>query len=184
MILLICGFGRCGSSMVMRMLEAGGMPVVGTYPDYEVYDRLPTLTSSLAALDGHAVKLLDPQAHPIPPGPRYRAVWLKRDPRQQALSSQKFLRAAGARLRRNYVSRLMRAYREDEPRALALLRKACVEVGVLRFEGFLDAPIWSACRLADAAERVLDVMTMADVVLPRDGSCQPSMAIERQLAGV
>ncbi len=182
MILLVCGFGRCGSSLVMRMLEAGGMPVAGEYPDYERYARLPTLASSLAALDGHAVKLLDPQAHPIPPGPRYRAVWLKRDPRQQALSSQKFLRAAGARLAKGYVARAMRSYREEEPRALEQLRATCVEVSVLRFEGLLDVPVWSACRLAEAAERDLDVMAMAGVVLPRDADCRPDMAIEARLA--
>lgn len=182
MILLVCGFGRCGSSLVMRMLEAGGMPVAGEYPDYERFARLPTLAASLAALDGHAVKLLDPQEHPIPPGPQYRAVWLKRDPRQQALSSQKFLRAAGARPGRGYVARAMRAYREDEPRALAHLRAACTDVMVLRFEGLLEAPVWCACRLADAAERDLDVMGMAGVVLPRDANCRPDMAIEAQLA--
>ena len=31
----VCGHGRCGSSMVMQMLDAGGFPCFGEYPAYE-----------------------------------------------------------------------------------------------------------------------------------------------------
>lgn len=34
-LILVCGFGRCGSSLVMQMLDVGGLPVVGSFPDYE-----------------------------------------------------------------------------------------------------------------------------------------------------
>jgi len=37
--LLICGAGRCGSSMLMQMLDAAGLPVAGEGPAYHLSAR-------------------------------------------------------------------------------------------------------------------------------------------------
>lgn len=183
MIIVICGFGRCGSSLAMQMLAAGGMPVVGDWPDYESPSAM-RLTRELAEVyAGRAMKLLDPHVYPLPRGPRYRAVWLDRDPRQQALSQIKFLRGmAGVKFRAGALKRMIRGFREDRPKALAGLRESGVEMlATLSFEDLLADPLAAAVDLAAAAGQVLDVSAMADCVLPRDPTCRPDLGIEAML---
>ncbi len=183
MIILICGFGRCGSSLCMQMLAAGGMPVVGEFPAFEECLQLPSGTRALESLRGHAVKLLDPHRGPIPRGPRYRAVWLDRDPKQQALSMAKFLRGvAGISFKRRDVKRIAKAFCEDRPKALAGLRGACEDVVTLRFEDILADPLIAAVELEALVDQELDVSAMARAVLPRDGACRPDLGIEAMLA--
>ena len=122
-ILLVCGFGHCGSSLVMQMLAAGGHPVTGTWPDFE--GSKAASASSAAewrAMDGRAVKVLDLHERPLPRGLAGRAVWLDRDPTQQALSQAKFLRwTMGIALDRHARRALAQSYRADRPAAIAAL---------------------------------------------------------------
>ena len=46
-ILLICGHGRCGSSLVMQMLAAGGVKCAGKYPDFEPDEVIPARFSAV-----------------------------------------------------------------------------------------------------------------------------------------
>jgi len=182
-ILLVCGFGRCGSSMVMQMLAAGGMPVVGEYPAYEELECNPITPALLPRLDGKAVKLLNPHLDPIPAGPCYRAVWLDRDPLQQAKSTVKFLRSvAGVPVKPCGAKRIARAAVKDRPRALECLRQALGgQPLVLRFEDILADPLGAARQLAMMCHRPMDVDTMARMVLPRSNKCRPDMLIESLL---
>ena len=61
MIILVVGFGRCGSSLCMQMLNAAGVDCLGEAPHYEdprtVIKRLSQ--NWLYLQDGKAVKVLD-----------------------------------------------------------------------------------------------------------------------------
>ena len=95
----VCGFGRCGSSMVTEMLAAGGVPLATTtnLTSYEIdLDALPNLGPDDFA--GRAVKLLDMlhQGFTIPTdGIDWRFIWIDRNAREQALSIYKFELATG-----------------------------------------------------------------------------------------
>jgi len=182
-VILVCGFGRCGSSMVMQMLAAGGMPVVGEHPAYEDLDCNPITLPMIPRLDGKAVKLLNPHLDPIPVGPKYRAVWLDRNLMQQARSTVKFLRGvAGITVKPRDAKRIARAGEKDRPRALAALRQALHgEPLVLRFEDILADPLEAAQQLAMICRREMDVQAMARRVLPRSPQCRPDMLIESML---
>lgn len=59
---LVCGLGRCGSSVTMQMLQAGGYQTFGDWPDFEPEEagssrNIPHL---LSLIDTSAVKILDP----------------------------------------------------------------------------------------------------------------------------
>ena len=58
-VVVVTGFGRCGSTMLMTMLRAGGIPFApGAHPRTTEH---PGLAAGLAAAQpGHVVKLLDP----------------------------------------------------------------------------------------------------------------------------
>lgn len=79
----ICGQGRCGTSAVLAMLDAGGVPVLGAPPSYEVADPL---AERLAPPPGHAYKLLTPHLQRLPLTAPPVAVLMVRDIRDQALS--------------------------------------------------------------------------------------------------
>lgn len=95
---IVSGVGRCGTSMVMAMLEAGGFPVKGEAPLYEQpLDRFDKVKAELAAaehwynpLDGAATKMLFPYLSHLHSERAYKFIWLVRDPLQQAASQAKF----------------------------------------------------------------------------------------------
>ena len=185
----VCGFGRCGSTMVMEMLAAGGIPTVaGAHPrSHELTVDAPhPLTADL--LDGHAVKLLDQILHPVGPDTLvtrrdvgWRFVWLDRNPREQSRSHLKFTTALGLPARPGAVTRLRRSYAEDRPVALDLLR-AIGPVLELRYERVLRDPVDAAHQLRDFLWPLHDghfkIWPAQQAVHRRDGACLPDLAFE------
>lgn len=180
----VCGYGRCGSTMAMQMLAAGGVPLLpgAELPPHEV----PFASLHHRALAGHAVKLLDSPGYRagLPPAPLWRFVWLDRNPLQQALSHLKFLATMG-RYRRtsDEVERfaaeakgLARSYQADRPRLLTILRGAG-EVLVWEYERVLANPRKAAKALA-ALWPGFDVAAAAAAVHKRDGLCLPDLSVE------
>ena len=90
--ILVAGCARSGLTMTMQMLDAGGFPCLGEYPDYEPYNfgGLPWEHAR-----GKALKI--PDAHEqlqisSPPFDDYLVITPRRDLRQQAESSGKLMR--------------------------------------------------------------------------------------------
>lgn len=186
----VCGFGRCGSSMLMNMLAAGGIEPCegsaersGELTGGDLFDLVPQLAAR-GALDGRSVKLLDYVGRaPLPTGPDWRFVWLDRDHRQQALSTLKFVatffpdeiptekwelqRAAG---------RLIRSYQRDRPHRLGILRAAGPTV-VLSYEQVLANPLRAVRHLRRIVPGI-DGRAAADVVHQRTGACRPNLDVE------
>lgn len=149
-VILVCGFGRCGSSLVMQMLDAGGVPTIGEYPAFEDdrtgLDRDPQW---IAAQCGKALKLLDPH-YPdgrLIPG-NYKIIWLDRDHKQQARSQAKFARLLmGLPIDRAWVRALAGSYQKDLPVALKILQDRGPVLRV-RFEDILNDTFNAACRIS------------------------------------
>ena len=188
MIVLVCGFGRCGTSMLMQMLQAGGMPVVGDYPAFEVEEvNEVTLGGALDAdwlrsIDGSALKVLDPQNGDLPRGFDYVVLWLNRDHREQARSQAKFLQTmAGIPVDRDDRRALQKSYAKDMPKAIKVFRNAGVrEVFGLTFEAILARPLDEATKIATYLRPlvILDPRRMASVVLARSPKCMPDLSVE------
>lgn len=181
-ITLVCGFGRCGSSLVMQMLEAGGMPVTGEYPAFEASDIVtPGFIDSarLQGIKGGALKLLDPQHYAIPRDVSTHAIWCRRDPAEQAKSHAKFLREmVGISPNREQRASLERSFRADSKDAIRSLREAGIKhILDLRFEDMICRPRVTAEQLALFLGD-LDADKMAAVVVPRFPDCAPDMALE------
>lgn len=175
----VCGYGRCGSTMVMEMLDAGGLkPADGSAPGtYE----LPHFTAARnIPLAGRAVKMLDAALHyGIPAAPAWRFVWLDRDPIEQAKSMVKFMSHFAAdegELAPDAVERLARSFDQDRPRLLGMLRQRG-EVTVLQYERVLAQPRKAAKRLREVFP-ALDVAAAAAIVHDRDGKCRGDLAVE------
>jgi hypothetical protein len=186
MIVLVCGFGRCGSSLVMQMLEAGGFPVAGSFPDFEceqvnlargIVDR-----AWLDSIEGHAVKILDPHKIVLP-SRAYRSIWLDRDATEQAKSQVKFLKLRmGISGNRSTVKGFAALNRRDRPKAMAALCAAGSDRTLtLAFENLLSYPFGCAKSIAVHLGAKLDLEAMARAVRPREARCAPGLDIEMNL---
>lgn len=174
----VCGFGRCGSSMAMAMLAAGGLPPAANTgpPSYE----LPNIQRAYdIPLAGRSVKLLDAVLRfGVPDAPAWRFVWLDRDPVEQAKSTLKLMAAVdGGEFAPDAVDLLVRSFEADRPRALGRLRQHG-EVLVLQYERVLASPRKAAKLLRREVFPDLDVETAAAVVHDRTGRCRVDLAVE------
>lgn len=175
----VCGFGRCGSTMVMTMLAAGGLPPVdGSSPGcYEVSDLAHIFKLGPAYFAGRAVKLLDSVLYyGVPLASEWRFVWLDRDPKQQARSQVKFISPFVTALPDGAAASFAASYGRDRPAALGALRRHG-EVTVLRYEDMLANPRKGAKRLR-AVFPDLDIDAATAVVHRRDGACRPDLSVE------
>jgi hypothetical protein len=101
-VLIVSGLSRSGSSLMMRMLEAGGIRVLVDehlrpdqhnphgYYEYQPANLPETVADAMyrASREGRAVKLLAPRVDLIPGDLRYKIIWMKR-PFTQIVESKK-----------------------------------------------------------------------------------------------
>ncbi len=183
---VVAGLGRCGTTLVMTMLDAGGVPCAGEPPGYE--DRHagsgPISPDWLADQPGTAVKVIDPHRHTVP-DEEIIVVWLDRDPMQQARSQAKFYaivqqaampsRAVLRRWRRRLLTERKAARR-------ALSRGEIISWHDFTFEHLLANPERCARILAlDLAGHGIPVASwtrMAAVVDKRGPACAPGLEKE------
>ena len=99
-ITVVSGLPRSGTSMMMQMLAAGGMPVVSDglrtadadnprgYFDLEAVKKLKTDSSWVAGARGHAVKVISMLLYELPAAHSYRVIFMDRD-MAEILASQR-----------------------------------------------------------------------------------------------
>lgn len=174
----VCGFGRCGSTMLMQMLAAGGVPwAPGSAPGS---GELPDARAAWSIdLDGSAVKLLDVvRLYGLPPAPAWRFVWLDRNPVQQARSHTKFLRGLRQPVPPGTERRFAASYTRDRSRTLQRLR-AGGPVLVMAYERVLADPGGAAVRLGDWLQWPgFDAAAAAGAVHRRRSACRPDLSVE------
>jgi hypothetical protein len=176
-IVVVSGLPRSGTSMAMKMLEAGGVRVVtdglrpadednpkGYYEDERVKDLHQTQDKTwLRAARGRAIKVISFLLKSLPPDNNYKVVFVHRDPREIVASQNKML--------------VRRGERNDTPdeKALALLeeqvrdarffwRRPHFEVLELHYKETLANPRPQALKIAEFLGEPLDVEKMAAVV--------------------
>jgi hypothetical protein len=193
-ITIVAGFGRCGSSLVMQMLAAGGMPTpYSEYPSYEI--NFSNTQVLMQALQGGAIKVLDPHINRPPIGPEYRWIWLDRDPVQQAKSMAKLWKAATMEMAgvgpgayreftEDQIVKLAEAFKRDRPQANGLMLKYTPAQGILklRFEMILAEPAFAAYSLNKFCGGKLDEAKMVAAVRPRTPECLPYLMEFEQMA--
>ena len=99
MITIVSGLPRSGTSLMMQMLVAGGMPALSDgerkpdtdnpkgYLEWERIKQLPKDPSLIAEAEGRVVKVISQLILSLPPGPQYRVVFMQR-PLPEVLKSQ------------------------------------------------------------------------------------------------
>ncbi len=99
MITIVSGLPRSGTSLMMQMLSAGGLPVLSDgqreadtdnpkgYLEWELIKRLPEDPNLIAEAEGKAVKVISQLLTALPPGRDYRVIFMQR-PLPEVLRSQ------------------------------------------------------------------------------------------------
>ena len=178
MITIVSGLPRSGTSMMMRMLAAGGLPVLsdgarapdpdnphGYYEDERV-KRLGQDAMWLGEAEGKAVKVVAPLLALLPAGYDYRVVFLERDLDEVLASQAALLVRTGhmtgdpSLLRQAFTAQL------DRARTLLCTREAWTKTLYVSHRSLLAAPVVEAERIARFVDGALDVAAMAAVVDP------------------
>jgi len=101
-VTIVSGLPRSGTSLMMKMLEAGGMPVVVDnlraadvdnprgYYEYEPVKKLKNDSSWVASCHGKAVKMVYLLIYDLPPGIDYRVLFMHRN-LEEVLASQRVM---------------------------------------------------------------------------------------------
>jgi hypothetical protein len=99
-ITVVSGLPRSGTSMMMRMLEAAGLPILTDglraadednprgYYEFERVKKLESDAAWLPEARGRVVKIVSPLLKHLPPGHRYRVVFMRRR-MDEVLASQR-----------------------------------------------------------------------------------------------
>ena len=179
-IVVVSGLPRSGTSMAMKMLQAGGLPLVTDgqrqadednpkgYLEYEPVKNLARDPdkSWLAAARGQGVKIISTLLRELPADYNYRVVFMRRDLREILASQAKMLE------RRQEASdvtdeRMMEIFESDLWRAGYLLKNGPqFRVLPLHYTEVLAQPLEQARRLAEFVGGGLDVDQMAAVADP------------------
>lgn len=181
MILVVAGIPRCGSTMMMRCLHAGGVePYADNLASYETEKilGLPQDHEWLAEVEGKSVKVLDPHRARLPKGLPVAIVYMKRNPSAQAKSQAKLLRLVGRfEIYDGAFDKLRASIRVDTRKAI----KACRLRGptlVVRFETVLASPVETFERVAEFLAPngfEIDVLGAASQVVERGPDCYPGL---------
>ncbi|MCC7261057.1 MAG: sulfotransferase domain-containing protein [Candidatus Latescibacteria bacterium] len=102
-IVVVSGLPRSGTSMMMKMLEAGGLSPLtdgqreadednlGGYYEFEQVKKVAQDASWLAQAQGRAVKVISRLLYDLPEGHRYRVVFMQRHLDEVLASQQQML---------------------------------------------------------------------------------------------
>src|SRR5882672_7379217 len=147
MTVLVCGFGRCGSSLTLQMLRAGGFPCFGSAAAFEPedvgIDR--DMRELLPRIEGMAAKILDPQRTDSWPDKvnDTRVIWLDRNKKEQAKSQIKMVELMGGfsiHNRRQAIAGMAASFAPDREICMELFARIGAAVHIEKFEDILESP--------------------------------------------
>lgn len=177
-IVIVSGLPRSGTSMVMRMLEAGGLEVVtdrmrppdddnpaGYYEDERVKQLQDGHHEWLDGAVNKAVKVVSPLLEYLPPRHSYRLIFMLRAMNEILASQRRMLRRAGQEAAREDDETLGAVYESHLSRVQSwLAARANMDTLYLRYRDVMDEPEQSAVRISRFVGRALDRGAMARVV--------------------
>jgi hypothetical protein len=184
MITIVSGLPRSGTSLMMQMLHAGGLPVLSDgerkpdtdnpkgYLEWERIKQLPKDPSLMAEAEGKAVKVISQLILSLPARHEYRVVFMQRPLPEVVKSQDEMLRRRGNEDSVTDSSAAASAIEEAFQRHLIevnrwLAAKANVQVLRVHYHRVLREPKLVAEELAAFLQVPLDVPAMVRQV---DGS--------------
>lgn len=179
-IVVVSGLPRSGTSMMMKMLQAGGLePLTDNIREadrdnpkgYFEFERVKKLdkgdTDWLAEANGKVVKVISALLRSLPEGHRYQVVFMRRNMAEILASQKRMLENRGEATDSIEDEEMERVFARHLPTVEKWLEnQAHVEVLYIDYNKMLEDPVPELARLCRFLGRDLDVSAMADVVDP------------------
>ncbi len=180
-IVVVSGLPRSGTSMVMKMLEAGGLPILtdglrtadeDNPKGYYEVERVKNLAQEddkrwLAEARGKVIKVISYLLKSLPSRFNYRVVFIRRE-MEEVLASQRKMLARRGEAEETAPERMRALFDDDLWRAsYQLKRRPEFETIELHYSAVLAGPLEEARRLAAFLGGRLDAEAMAAAVDPK-----------------
>jgi hypothetical protein len=176
-IIIVSGLPRSGTSLMMQMLENGGVSVVTDnirtpdtdnprgYYEFEKVKKIKEDVSWLPATRGKAFKMVSQLLYELPPTEKYRVVFMERDLDEMIRSQEKMLSRLGKpsapseEIKRHFTRHLerLRAWLADQPNFKLLF---------IRYNDVVEHPAEQAARVSEFLPGQADMASMAKTVDP------------------
>ena len=179
-VVVVSGLPRSGTSMAMKMLEAGGVTVVtdgarsadidnpkGYFEDDRVLDLAKSEDKAwLRDARGKAVKIISYLLRHLPPDNNYRVLFMRREISEVLASQAKMLDRRGEEQSTDDDS--MREFFETDlwKANYHIKRAPHIEALDVHYRQVLEDPVPHARRIAEFLGRDLDIEAMASIVDP------------------
>lgn len=199
-IIVVTGLARSGTTCMMRMLEAGGIPVYydntkplefrengREYLNYNIILRETDKIKQLQAGDGSwlreckgmAIKILTPSRAKIPKDYAYKFIYMDRKIKHMVNSQQKYVMRSKQKKMPIHDIVLDRV-REMRSESIKTLRGyPDSDFLVVKFEQMINAPESTAIKVGRFLGADLDIKKMVGVVVKRPAFCLPIMMEEK-----
>jgi hypothetical protein len=187
MIVVVSGLPRSGTSLMMQMLAAGGLPVLSDglrqsdennprgYYEWEKAKQLPQEPGCVAEAEGKAVKVISSLLFALPAGPDYRVLFMLR-PIEEVVASQAAmigrLGTKGPALDASMMAAALKAHLAQTTTWLD--RQSHMKSHQVAYHKLLGEPLAQAEEVARFLDVPLDVAAMAAQV---DASLYRSRAV-------
>jgi hypothetical protein len=179
-VVVVSGLPRSGTSMMMKMLEAGGLPILTDNlrtPDednpkgYYEFERVKKLnkgdTAWLRDADGKAVKVISALVKYLPPDYDYRVIFMHRNLREVMASQRKMLIRRGEDPDKTSEEEMMGLFSKHVRHVLEWMRRqpnfSLLEV---HYNAVLRDPEAYACQVNEFLGGFLDERAMTAVIDP------------------
>ena len=179
MITIVSGLPRSGTSLMMQMLAAGGMPVLSDgerradtdnprgYLEWQRIKQLPKEPGLIAEAEGRVVKVISQLLLSLPAGHEYRVIFMQRPLPEVMKSQDEMLRRRGTYDPKVDTSAVVNAYRDHLLKVNTWLNRT-QKVSVLRvnYHDLLKEPKARVEKIAEFLGVPLDVDAMIQQVDP------------------
>jgi hypothetical protein len=176
-IVIVSGLPRSGTSLMMQMLDRGGLAVVTDkvrapdtdnprgYYELEQVKRIKDDVSWLPATRGKAFKMVSQLLYELPANETYRVIFMERDLDEMILSQEKMLArlgkpAAPAAVIKNHFTKHLAKLREW------LASQRNLQVIYIRYGDLVQHPEIEAVRVSEFLEGRVEASRMAQSVDP------------------
>jgi hypothetical protein len=176
-VIIVSGLPRCGTSLMMQMLEQGGVDILTDkiraadtdnprgYYEFERVKKIKQDASWLPATRGKAVKMVSQLLYDLPSSERYGIIFMERDMDEMLDSQEKLLQrlnqtgAPREKMRQAYILHLQRLHEW-------LRQQANMRVLLVRYNDLVERPEEEVKRVCDFLGRPMQVENMAKSVDP------------------
>ncbi len=178
-VVVVSGLPRSGTSLMMQMLEAGGIPPLTDtirardednpkgYYEHESIKQLQTRPDIMQQAVGRAVKVIHLLLEHLPKGYHYKILFMRRSLEEVVRSQRKMLERSGKQGAALTDAALMKVYENQLVKADELLRsRSDCEVLYIDHRTLIDNPLSIADQINTFLGGDMDVRSMASAVDP------------------